>query len=511
MVLQRFGMEILSELDHHLIYIVNYSEYYLDELCDNYRVLDHIVNGWDDVPYRQGEHEFRGHRICISDYDEVGDIPQGAILIILDSYPEARFRWLQEKGDFLDRFARVCFFGGMEMEVDLAYRDKYKDVPLKDMIIFRSGAGASRYIPGSDFGDNARALFEYMLSEGYDEKYELVWFVKNPEFYQNRYAERNVRFLPYDAAITDDITLRDEYYETLCLAKYIFFTNSAVFCRNARKDQVRVQLWHGCGFKSIRHTRIGRDDYKYEYMTVTSELYARLHEDDFGLKSEQLLVTGYPKDDLLYHPLLDWQEMFHIPKASKYIFWLPTWRTTKLGGEWQGQIANDATGLPILESMKMLKQLNALLLKHDIVLIVKLHPWQDRSMLGDIAMSHMVVLENEALAEADTQISEILGHADALISDYSSVAVDYALLDRPTAFTMDDEEEYARNRGFLWDDIRDWLPGSVISSFEDFLAFVDDVALGRDVCREKRHRLNKQFHAFADDRNSARVIAALGI
>lgn len=494
-----------------LIYIINYSEYYLAELCDNFPVLECIAGGWDDVPYRRGEHEFRGHQICILDYDELGEIPYGAILIILDSYPEARFQWLQEKGDFLDRFARVCFFGGMEMEMDLAYRDKYKDVPLKDMIIFRSGAGASRYIPGSDFGDNARALFEYMLAEGYDKKYELVWIVKNPELYQNRYVERNVRFLPYDAATTDDMALRDKYYETLCLAKYIFFTNSAVFCRNARKDQVRVQLWHGCGFKSLRHTRIGRDDYKYEYMTVISKLYAKLHEDDFGLKPEQLLVTGYPKDDQLYHPLPEWQNLLKIPKASKYIFWLPTWRTTKLCGEWQGKVANDATGLPVLESMEMLKQLNAFLMERDFILLVKLHPWQDRNMLGDVAMSNIVVLENDALAEADVQISEILGHADALISDYSSVAVDYTLLDRPIAFTMDDEKEYADSRGFLWEDIRAWLPGSEIASFDDFLAFVEEVASGKDVCQEKRRRLNAKFHDFVDDKNAARVIEALGI
>lgn len=493
------------------IYIVNYSEYYITELCDNFPVLERIVGGWDDVSYRRGEHEFRGHRICISNYDDVGDIPQGAILLILDSYPEARFRWLQDRGGILDCFAKVFFFGGMEMEIDLAYRSVYKDVPLKDIILFRSGAGASNYVHGGDFDDNALALFEYMLSEGYDEKYELVWLVRNPKEYKEMYVGRRVKFLPYDGAVTDDVRLRDEYYEALCLSKYIFFTNSAVFCRNARKDQVRVQLWHGCGFKTFSNARIGRDEYKYEYMTVISNLYAKLHEKDFGLRPDQLLVTGYPRDDSLYHPLGGWQERFSIPHASKYIFWLPTWRTTKMGGQLQGEIINYATGLPVIKSQDMLSKLNEFLKKRGIILVLKLHPWQDRSMLGQVAMSNMVVLENEALAKEHVNINYILGHADALISDYSSVAVDYTLLDRPIAFTVDDEEEYGKDRGFLWEDIRAWLPGSEISSLEDFLGFVDDVAGDRDVCREKRHRLDKQFHAFADDRNSARVIAALGI
>lgn len=511
MELISFAEQSVSDFWKGPIYLVNYSEYYLEELCDNFPVLDRIAGGWDDVPYRRGEHKFRGHRICINDYDEIGEIPGGSILIILDSYPYARFRWLQDKRGFLERFSKVCFFAGMEMEIDLSYRDRYKDVPLKDIIIFRSGAGASRCIPGSDFEDNSRSLFEYLLAEGYDEKYELVWLVRDPDAYKEKYVGRRVRFLPYEAAVTDNIRMRDEYYEVLCLAKYIFFTNSEVFCRNARKDQVRVQLWHGCGFKTVRSTHIGRDEYKYEYMTVTSNLYAKLHELDFGLRPEQLLVTGYPRDDSLYHPLADWRERFAIPQAAKYIFWLPTWRTTKLGGEWQGKIANDATGLPVIESQTMLIQLNEFLRERNTVLLLKLHPWQDRSTLGQVAMSNVVVLENEAFAKEHMHINDILGHADALISDYSSVAVDYTLLDRPIAFTVDDEVDYAKDRGFLWDNIRDWLPGCEITSFDDMLGFIEDVALGCDVCCEKRRRLNAQFHAFDDDKNAARVIAALGI
>ena len=278
---------------------------------------------------------------------------------------------------------------------------------------------------------------------------------------------RNVRFLSYEAATTKDISIRDEYYEALCSAKYIFFTDSAVFCRNARKDQVRVQLWHGCGFKSLRNTRVGRDEYKYEYMTVISDLYAKLHEEDFGLNQDQLLVTGYPKDDWLYNPLVDWQYKLHIPKFSKYIFWLPTWRTTQLNGEWQGKIVND-TGLPCIQSMEQMKELNDLLRNYDIAILVKLHPCQDSNALGDIAMSNIIILENDDLARADVQINEILGYADALISDYSSVAIDYALLDRPIGFTLDDEKDYNVSRGFLWENLNDWLPGNEIYSFEDF-------------------------------------------
>ena len=54
-----------------------------------------------------------------------------------------------------------------------------------------------------------------------------------------------------------------------------------------------------------------------------------------------------------------------------------------------------------------------------------------------IECSNIVILSNEQLYHMDIQTNEILMHADALISDYSSVAVDYLLLDRPIAFTLD--------------------------------------------------------------------------
>ncbi len=500
-----------NSLDDVPIYIINYSEYYLEELCKTYPVLHNIIGGWDHLQHRQGEHIFNGRTIKIWNYGYLGEILPNAILIILDSYPFARFQWLQEQEKFLSMFSGCYYFAGREMEIDLSYREKYKDVPLRNMIVFRSGDGASRYLPGEDFSDNARALFDYMLDNHYDQKYELVWYVRTPELYQKAYKGRNVRFLPYAAAITEDCTLRDDYYETLCLAKFIFFTNSAVFCRNAREDQVRVQLWHGCGLKSVRNTHVSADAYKYEYMTVVSDLYARLHVEEFGLRRNQLLVTGYPKDDLLYHPLPDWQQRLDVPIGDKYIFWLPTWRTTQLKGEWQGILTNVDTGLPVLSTVEMLNQLNSMLRKCNTVMVIKLHPRQDRSRLGKLDYSHIVILENEILAAKDVQLSELLGHADALISDYSSVAVDYALLDRPIAFTVDDEKEYAQSHGFLWEDIHQWLPGSEIANFSDMMTFVKAVADGQDPDREKRRRLNKKFHDFDDDKNRERVLSALGI
>ncbi len=66
------------------------------------------------------------------------------------------------------------------------------------------------------------------------------------------------------------------------------------------------------------------------------------------------------------------------------------------------------------------------LARTDTVLVIKLHPFQDRAAVRIGDFSHIVLLENETLYQNRLQINQVLGCADALISDYSSTAVDFS-------------------------------------------------------------------------------------
>ena len=119
------------------------------------------------------------------------------------------------------------------------YRKLYNDYALENIIIFRSGPHATQYIKGMDFADNAKALFEYMLEHEYNQKYELIWFVMNPDEFIQYNQYKNVSFVALDWSISEDVTKRDKYYRALCLAKYIFFTDAYGIALNARADQIR--------------------------------------------------------------------------------------------------------------------------------------------------------------------------------------------------------------------------------------------------------------------------------
>lgn len=490
---------------------VEKSVSYLEEFCQKYAGPDQIDCIVDTNRRNLGQINFHGKIIDILyiSYLISVNLQETMIVITSDYYKEVYDTVASVLGsDFSD--ITIYYFANQETEYEESYREKYADMSLKNFLLFRSGPHASSYVKGMDFADNARALFEYALQIGLNRTYELIWFVKKTEEFRQYETIKNVSFVSYDWSVSEKQEQRDAYYRALCLAKYIFFTDAYGFARNCRKDQIRVQLWHGCGFK----TRVNfvRCEKRYEYTTVISDLYADIHADIYGLRKDQVLVTGYAKQDWLFHPEKEDMAKLQIPKAGKYIFWLPTFRSTERKLEQLNEyILESETGLPVVRTRDQMEILNTLLAKEDIVLIVKLHPFQDRGEVRCEGWTHIHLIENENLVEQDIPINRLLGWADALISDYSSAAVDFMVLDRPIAFMLEDVEQYEKSRGFVFDNIREWLPGKEIFVFEDMCRFVEEVANDNDISRDKRQRLRGRMHRYCDDRNCQRIMEKLNI
>lgn len=494
------------------IYCYEKSMPHLTELCDTYQIVDRICQVIDDNVRQQGTLLLNGREVPVvgAEYLEQENL-SGCMVIITSDYHREAYEKLCKIHSLCEILDMVYYFADRETEYEEAYRECYKDQILEDMILFRSGPHALSYVRGMDFSDNARALFEYMLKAGYNKHYKLVWLVKDPQEFPAYQKLKNVEFLSFEWSVSENREERDRYYHALCMAKFLFFTDAYGFARNCRADQVRVQLWHGCGFK----TRVNfvRCEKRYDYTTVISDLYGEIHQDVYGLRPDQMLVTGYAKQDWLFQPLEDdRKKRLNIPKAQKYIYWLPTFRT---GGGSLSYLSEEQrlseTGLPILDSKEKMEQLNDFLVQKDMAVIIKLHPFQDRERIGSIQYSHIMLLENETLFEEDIPLNRLMADADALISDYSSVAVDYMLLDRPIAFTLDDVDEYEATRGFIFHPIRDWLPGAEIDSPEDLFDFLKEVADDIDSTGEKRRRLRQKMYKYQDGNSCRRILDALGI
>ena len=493
------------------IYIVGYYKKCLSDLCDSFSVLPCITGIVDDMLYESYRScVFRDKVIPILSISDLHDILEDAVIIILGNNYRRKYWEIIDSHQIADKIDRMYFFPGAEGHFTEFYYQKYSQ--LKNVIVFRSGLMATSNVKEWEFVDNSRALFEYMISHGYTRKYTLVWLEKNPAMHEHRYQGMpNVVFLPYDGAWTDDEEIRDKYYRYLCSAKFVFFSTNCTFARNLRDEQIRINLWHGCGFKAEK-IRIER--HWYEIMTVTSDMYANLHAKQFGLLPEQMLITGLPKNDWVFHPAADWKARLRIPQANHYIFWLPTYRKEKgIGSVYEKYESYHETGLPIFASESQLYEFNEVLASLNIVVVIKLHPLQDRSFVNAQVLSNIVIIDNDLMLHEVIDINEILYYADALVSDYSSVATGFMLLDRPIAFTLDDIDFYNENRGFHWpkEELRNWLPGEELFTYDDFVQFVQNVADGRDNSKAKRQRLMPYFHKYTDGNSCARVLEALGI
>lgn len=490
---------------------VEKSTSYLKELCEKYDILRQISCIVDTNQRNVGQFAFQGKVIEVYNLSFLVhiDLEQTALVITSD-YPKEAFEKVEAVLEAKFSDIVVYYFANQETEYEDEYRAQYASVTLKNIIVFRSGPHASSYVQGMDFADNARALFEYALQIGLNSAYELVWLVKDPNEYRQYENVENVSFLSFDWSVSEMKEERDAYYRVLCLAKYLFFTDAYGFARNCREDQIRVQLWHGCGFK----TRVNfvRCEKRYEYTTVISDLYADIHADIYGLRRNQVLVTGYAKQDWLFHPDEMDKQKLHIPQAERYIFWLPTFRSTeqKLVQLNEYELESE-TGLPVVDTQDKLERLNEVLRRNNILLLVKLHPFQNRGMVNCGSCSNIRLIENDELVQQDIPTNRLLGMADALISDYSSAAVDYMLLDRPIAFMLEDVEEYEQSRGFVFENIREWLPGKEILVFEDVCNFVEEIAVNCDMTADKRRNLRKKMHKYCDDQNCRRIFSAFGI
>src|SRR5699024_1390559 len=78
-------------------------------------------------------------------------------------------------------------------------------------------------------------------------------------------------------------------------------------------------------------------------------------------------------------------------------------------------------------------------------------------------------------------INEWMLVSDGLITDYSSVIFDYALLEKPLAHFVPDIDEYKKNRGF-YQDMKEISDGVIIDQTNDIIDWIQE--------RKKKEYLN---------------------
>ncbi len=270
--------------------------------------------------------------------------------------------------------------------------------------------------------------------------------------------------------------------------------------RSARK--LFVNLWHGWGTKQlVERPLVARR--QSDLVTVPSIAHAQAVAAAWGLELAHLPVTGLPRNDAMVRASGRARPTALealIDPAKPLVVWLPTYRSSVIGEIRQdGRDFDNDFQLPAVGTAAV----EQLARNVGVEIVVKTHPMARIHSPGDSGLLH--VWDNAVLETLDVTLYELLGHADVLVTDYSSVWVDYLLLDRPIVFTTADLEDYCRTRGAVSaEELAEQLPGPMVEDLEGLRTAVSS-ALNDDEWAEQRRRLLHLHHEHVDSGSARRV------
>ena len=319
------------------------------------------------------------------------------------------------------------------------------------------------------FRDNIRTLYQYLVDNGYQDKYEIV--CASNDFYH----------LERDSRVKYTSIYRGLYY--FLTSKYFFYSFGKYPIKPSKKQMV-VNLWHGMPLKKIGNLEYGLENIDYNFFTKlvsSSDLFTPIMKTAFNAKDEQMLLVGNIRNDELFEE-----------KKDKNIIWMPTYRNSKNYHDSQ-----DAFIFSLDESE--FEDINTILAEYEYHLYIKLHPLEESQFKFKNNYSNIHMLSEDIISQHSGTLYKFLGTTSALITDYSSVFLDYYLLDRPVAFTINDYEEYKEKRGFVFDDIKSLMAGPTISNLEELLKFLLSVMNSEDEFYIERNKVNSIVNSIQRD------------
>ncbi len=351
-----------------------------------------------------------------------------------------------------------------------------------------------------DFSDNSKSLYDYMIQNNFNQKYKMVWCVKNPENFKDMKV-KNVTFTSF----RDKRYLLNYLYH-IATAKTVIYTHATPPMIDT-KNQTVACLWHGTPLKHMNFIKTDADP--FTFIVSASEFCSDALANCFKVSHDKIKVTGYPRCDILFEET-DMPSKLDINRIEwpKVVLWMPTFRQSsqlKIFDSHQTQ-----TGLPLIETSEQLIDLNKKLQELRLFVIIKLHPLQDLS--GDLVdLSNIKMLTSDKLEEDDIGLYNLVANSDVLLTDYSSIYFDYLLLDRPIGFIIDDIEEYNKNRGFVTEKPLEMMPGQKIKTTEELYSFFEDISNDKDDFADDRARVNNIVNHFQDNNSSERLLELLKI
>lgn len=272
----------------------------------------------------------------------------------------------------------------------------------------------------------------------------------------------------YKKILTSKVIVTDDYFKYL---RYV----------NLRKEQKVVQIWHACGaFKKFgldapakMSEKMERKTHsRYDAVCVSAEDVKKYYSSAFGISENKIFATGVARTDMLFDQKYlektkdEFFSKYEFLKDKKIYLYAPTFRE-KEGKQYKFDFQIDFERLS--------KEL-----ADDEVFVLKRHPIMKESYFENGQYENVVDLSDES-------VLTLLIVADTVVTDYSSVIFEAALLNRKTVFYCPDLKEYDRSFYLQYPDD---LPGEICEKSQELLEMIRCAKLDEKLDRFKSKQLS---------------------
>lgn len=306
------------------------------------------------------------------------------------------------------------------------------------MILFNS-------FGGKKYDDSPKAIYEYMKKSNKYNDYKMYWVFDNPDDF-------NIKGL---TKIKNN-TLK--FFIVALKSKY-WITNSSLErgLKFKKKKTIYINTWHGSAIKKLG-SDVKSDSYKFnvskpDVMYAQSKYDIKTLSKAFDYKESIFVLSGLPRNDELNNikeeEITKIKNKLGINKEKKVILYAPTFR----------EFDYDKNGCflaPPIDIKKWEKELSK-----DYILLFRAH--YEVNKVLNIKNNNFILNVTEY-----PNLNELLKISDILISDYSSIIIDYSILERPIFNYVYDYEKYKEKRG-LYIDIEKEYPNGIQRTEKELL------------------------------------------
>jgi len=363
-----------------------------------------------------------------------------------------------------------------------------------------------------DCSDNAWSFFKY-LKDNNRTKATLVWLVQD--------IKRSRKIVTSSIGPNNNSEILVLQKKSLLgfwfflRARHVFFTHGHYAFVKSTGTNKLVNLWHGMPIKAIGllDNKSPKDISATDILIATSDFYVELMANAFNLRLEKVIKSGQPRCDELFSipSLTDRLYERFSERKSAIVLWLPTYWMSS-----EGEIRNDGSRtVDEYEDnfLSQLRDMDAAAYGSNIEIVVKLHPMDVLNNRAWPTYESLVVFSGKDDFFDEVSLYSLLAASSGLITDVSSVAIDYLLTGKPL-YLVWPEEEYTRRLLF---DVKQIEPFCQVAySYSGIGLFLEKVRSWVDTSNTNlENKLDNFdsniFNSYIDGNNSARLAMSLGL